>query len=114
MSFAHVATRLVKQNVAASPNQQTKLNQLDELNAAGLSRIEILSELKELAESCTDDEKHIRLHALKIAMQMHGMLIPEEQARQAPIIQLTVIGDNTRVSAMLCPQVEVTVNNGTD
>lgn len=109
MGFAQVATRLVQNQLQPGVVQSSNnVNPLAELDKAGFSKPEVLRELRNLVD---DDETkgELKYQILKTAAQMHGMLQPEEQARAAPIIQLTIVGDNARVSAMLCPKVEVEV-----
>lgn len=101
MSFARVATQLIKQNQPAKPDKQERVDAIAELNAAGFSRREVLTELKALAEECDVDEKTVKFNILKVAAQMHGMLVPEETKRETPVINLTVIGDNTRMMTMI-------------
>ena len=81
-----------------------RFDKLIELNQAGLSPRRIFDDLRDLIDSCDDDEKATKLNAIKFAAQLQELLVIEEQAtRTTPTIVLNVIGNNTRVNAMLCP-----------
>jgi Holliday junction resolvasome RuvABC DNA-binding subunit len=70
---------------------------------AGFSPAETCRELRELYDSCDDDEKSIKRQILEMIVKMNGMMTPEEQGKAAPIFVIQVNGDNTRVNTMLCP-----------
>lgn len=75
---------------------------LRDLQAAGFSRIELLREYRELLD--TTGEDGVKRQILDAIAKIHGLMTPDETlSRPLPIIQINVVGDNTRVAAMLCP-----------
>lgn len=71
---------------------------------AGFSPRDIFRDLRELADSCDDDEKGVRKSILELMIKVHGMLTTEEAQRAAPTFQLVINAESgSRVNAMLCP-----------
>ena len=100
-----VARRLV-QNAGISvlpKNKNEEFNKILALNQAGLSPRAIFDSLKDLIDNCDDDEKAIKLQALKFASQLQELLREEETVRSTPTIILNITGDNARINGMLCP-----------
>lgn len=104
-----VAKRLAQQATAPrtalslATNKEEQFNKLVELNRSGLAPKEIFTSLRDLIDDCTDEEKGIKLQALKFAAQLQELLQVEDQVKQAPTIVLNITGNNARVNAMLCP-----------
>lgn len=107
MNFSQVANDLIlaKRTPAArnGDSAEQKLSHIELMCKNGLSPEHIFRDLRDLINDCTDEEKNVKLQALKLLTQIHGMLSNDDVQKATPHFTLVIQGDNTRVNNMLCP-----------
>ena len=109
--FASVAKSLLEQKnlQPAAKVGNSVAEKLDHIQIAcnnGFSPEHIFRDLRDLYNDCTEEDKSIKLQISKLMIQVHGMLSSDEVQRSAPTFVLNVQGDNVRVNAMLCPNIQ--------
>lgn len=108
-SFNQLAKTLISSTLpspAAKKSSEVadKLDNLRILSNSGFSPQEVFRDLRELYDSCDDEEKGIKFQISKLMVQVHGMLNSEEVARVTPSFQIVINAESgSRVNAMLCP-----------
>lgn len=105
--FHQMAKSLISQTLPPPAKHgesvEAKLDHITLMSKEGFSPREVFRDLRELYDSCQDEDKGIKLQISKLMIQVHGMLNSEDVSRVAPAFTLVIQGDNNKVMGMLCP-----------
>lgn len=101
MTFDSLAKDLLRER-ALTPQKGSleRAGALIELAAAGFSRPEIFSEIRDLYDNC--DDPAIKRQLLDMVVKVHG-LYKEDEKREAPVFIFNIAGDKEKINTMLCP-----------
>lgn len=104
MAKTLIASTLPTQAQKKSSEIADKLSNLEILSQSGFSPREVFRDLRELYDSCGDDDKMLKFQVNKLMIQVHGMLNNEEVARVAPTFNIVINADSgARVNTMIAP-----------
>lgn len=103
MSFDSIAKNLLAESRTKQVRSDSDV--LSDLERAGFSRPDLLAEYRNLFDRTDDDS--IKARILKDMATIHQLMNKNEETKSAPQIVITVVGDNTRVAAMLNPAISL-------